>query len=241
MTNTPAALITGGACRLGKAVALALADDGYDIALHFNTSVKEAEQTAALIRRKGRRCVTFQCDLCDMAAAQELVRAAHRAFPGLSALIHTASVFKPSGLGVDDLPRLDEHMNIHVRCAWVLGAEYAARVKRGSILHFLDTKITADRTAFAGYLLSKKALAELVRMSAADFAPNIRVNAVAPGFILPPKNSKAAFAKSRAAQVPLKRQGRVEHVTEAVRFLLSNDYITGQVIFVDGGEHLARS
>lgn len=234
----PAALVTGGARRIGRAVALALADDGWDIALHYHHSVDEANKTAAEIRSLGRRCVCFPAALEKPAEASRLVRDALKPFPGLNALIHSASLFEPSGFGEDALPLLDEHLNIHVRASWVLGASFVKDVQKGSIVHFLDTRVTTNKTSFAAYLLSKKALESLVGMTAIEFAPNVRVNAVAPGFILPPEGKGPRYLRSRAAGIPLKRKGDVEHVTDTVKFLLANDYVTGQVIFVDGGEHL---
>lgn len=237
-TSAPAVLVTGGARRIGRAVALALADDGWDVALHYHTSEEEAKRTAAEIKRKGRRCVCFKAALDQPLAAEELLKDVVKAFPSLQALVHSASLFKPSGLGVEALPLLEAHFNIHVRAAWTMDAAFVRLVGCGSIVHFLDTRITSNKTEFAAYLLSKKALAELVRLSAVSFAPLVRVNAVAPGFILPPEGKGAAYLKNRAVDIPLKRKGDVANVTDAVRFLVRNDYITGQVIFVDGGEHL---
>jgi NAD(P)-dependent dehydrogenase (short-subunit alcohol dehydrogenase family) len=234
----PSALVTGGARRIGRAVALALADEGFDIALHFNTSEQEANATAAEIRAKGRLCSLYQAPLNDTEAARGLVAQVHEDFPGLELLVHSASLFKPSGVGIEALPLLDEHMDIHVRAAWVMGAEFADQVKRGSIIHFLDTRITTNKTDFTAYLLSKKTLAELVKLTALAFAPAVRVNAVAPGFILPPEGKDQKYLDLRTMDIPLRRKGEVSDVTGAVSFLAGNDYITGQVVFVDGGEHL---
>ena len=234
----PAAIVTGGARRIGRAVALALADEGFDIALHFNQSEDEANEVAEEIRRKGRLCSLYQAPLDDAEAACELISQVYEDFSRLEVMVHSASIFRPSGFEGNALAVLDEHMNIHVRAAWVMGAEFVAKVKRGSIIHFLDTKITKNQTEFAAYLLSKKTLADLVKMTAAAFAPAIRVNAVAPGFILPPEGKDQLYLQLRAADIPLKRKGEVINVTDTVCFLVKNDYITGQIIFVDGGEHL---
>lgn len=238
VSGRPAVLITGGACRIGRAVALAFARDGYDVALHYRSSHKEALATAVDIRRCGGGCVLLRAVLGSAVSGIALVRKAARALPGLSVLVHGASIFEPSGLAEEDIPALKEHMGVHVETAWGLNAAFRDIVGKGNILHFLDTSITRDRTAFAGYLLSKKALAELVRMSAASFAPDLRVNAVAPGFILPPKGKSAGYLRARAQQVPLRRQGSLDNICQALLFLVNNDYITGQTIFVDGGEHL---
>ncbi|MBF0594516.1 MAG: SDR family oxidoreductase [Candidatus Omnitrophica bacterium] len=236
--HPPAVLVTGGARRIGRAIALAFADSGWDVALHFNTSGKDAESTAQEIRGKGRQCVSFQACLDEPGEAGCLVERAGKFFPGLQAMVHSASLFRPSGLEEKDLFFLDEHMGIHVRAAWMLDAAFVRGVGKGAIVHFLDTKITTNKTEYAAYLLSKKALAELVKMSAVSFAPAIRVNAVAPGFILPPEGKGAGYLRSRAADVPLQRKGKLLNITDTVKFLVDNDYITGQVIFVDGGEHL---
>jgi NAD(P)-dependent dehydrogenase (short-subunit alcohol dehydrogenase family) len=234
----PAALVTGGARRIGRDVALALAADGYDIALHYNTSAADAAKTAAVVRKLGVDCDIFPADLLDAGEAAALLRGAARRFPLLNVLVNSASLFLPSDMGVQGLVLLEQHLAIHVKAPWALSAEFVKVVGSGVILNFLDTKVTKNQTDFGAYLLSKKALAELTKMQAVAFAPAVRVNAIAPGLILAPEGKNAGYLRQRAAAIPLKRPGDVKDVIAAVRFLVTSGYVTGQTIFVDGGESL---
>jgi len=231
-------LVTGGARRIGRAVALSLAADGYDIALHYNASAADALKTAAAIRKLGVECDIFSADLRDTVDTEALLCGVLRRFSRLAVLVNSASIFRPSGLGNDGLKLLDENLAIHVRAPWVLSAGFVKAVKAGVIINFLDTKISGNMTAFGAYLLSKKALSELTKMQAVAFAPRVRVNAVAPGLILAPEGKGAGYLRQRARSIPLKRPGAVKDITQAVRFLVTSDYVTGQTVFVDGGEHL---
>jgi NAD(P)-dependent dehydrogenase (short-subunit alcohol dehydrogenase family) len=142
-------------------------------------------------------------------------------------------------MGIEDLGLLEKHWAVHVKAPWGLTAEFAKLVKNGAVVNFLDTKIAKNKTDFGAYLLSKKALAELTTMQAVRFAPRVRVNAVAPGLILAPEGRGPWYLKKQAAGIPLKRPGSIRNIIQAVRFLITNDYVTGQTIFVDGGEHLS--
>jgi len=234
----PAVLVTGGARRIGRAVALALAADGFDVAVHYNRSAPDAVKTAVAIKKTGADCDIFQADLFDEGDAAGLLWSVAKRFPSLSVLVNSASLFVPSDMGGEDTELLQKHWAVHVKAPWVLTAEFAKIVKSGVVVNFLDAAIAKNKTDFGAYLLSKKALAELTMMQAVRFAPHVRVNAVAPGLILAPEGRGSWYLKKRAAGVPLKRPGNVQDVTRAVRFLIASDYVTGQTIFVDGGEHL---
>ena len=236
--NRPAALITGGSRRLGRALALALARDGFDIALHYNHSSVDAVKAAVLIKKCGVDCDIFQADLLDPADTVGILPGVLKKFPRLQILVNSASLFLQSGLGTEDIDLLSKHWGIHVQAPWVLSSEFAKVVKQGVIVNFLDTRIVKNKTDSGAYLLSKKALAELTKMQAVRFAPDIRVNAVAPGLILAPEGKGPDYLKKRAAAVPLKRPGTIANIVQTVRFLIANDYVTGQTVFVDGGEHL---
>ncbi len=237
-TNPGAVLITGGSQRIGRAIALALADRGFDIALHYNHSPKEALALAAQIIRKGVRCETFACDLSKESQALLLLEKAHKKFPQLRLLINNASVFLPSEIGRRGLKLLNEHWAVNFRAPFILSGEFARICRHGQIINILDTKIAKNKTAHAGYLISKKALHELTKMAAIEWAPHIRVNAVAPGIILPPPGKGGDYLANRARQIPLQKQGDVRYVTQSIGFLIDNEFVTGQVIFADGGEHL---
>ena len=233
-----AVLITGGAQRIGKSIALALADRGFDIALHYNHSRDEAAKVAQEIRQKGVRCDLFACDIQKEAQVLLLLEKAHRKFPHLNLLVNNASIFKPSGLGRQGLKSLDSHWAINFRAPFIMTGEFARLCRKGQIINILDTKITKNKTDYVGYLLSKKALGELTKISAVALAPNIRVNGISPGIILPPPNKGREYLEKRAEHIPLKKPGDVRYITKSVEFLLDNEFVTGHTVFVDGGEHL---
>ncbi len=232
------ALVTGGAKRIGEAICRALARSGYSIALHYSTSGIEADQTAKRIHKEGGVCATFACDLTDAHATEDLVPSVLEEFGRLDVLINSASIFEKSSLESGSLELWDRHFAVNLKAPYVLMRSFARYAKEGSIINLLDTHIVRNKTTHAAYLLSKKALADLTKMAAVEFAPRIRVNAVAPGIILPPVSQEDKYLDRLAKQIPLQRKGKVENIAHAVSFLLENDYVTGQVIYVDGGEHL---
>jgi len=242
--ETPAgkvALVTGAAKRLGRATALALARQGVQVVVHYRTSLREAETTAADIRRLGVQAWTLAADLSSPAEAEALFERAAQAAGPIDFLINNAAIF-PQGL-LDGLTPEDLQANVNVN-AWapfVIARRLAAQRRRGVIVNFLDARITDYEREHAAYHLSKRMLFTLTRMMAVEFAPDIRVNAIAPGLILAPEGKDMSHLESLASTDPLKRHGSVEDVTEAVGFLLRSDYITGQVIFIDGGHHLKGS
>ena len=234
-----AALITGGAKRIGRAIALALAEDGCDVALHFNTSSEEADDVAAEIRRLGRRCEQFACDLADSRQVLRLMPAVFEAMPGCDLLVNNASIFRRVGLLETDEAVYDAHFAIHCKAPFFLSRDFAGGCAgAGQIINILDTRVADTPTAHFAYALSKKTLYEFTRMAARALGPRIRVNAVCPGLILPPPGEDESWLERLSADLPLKRHGGVDDVVAAVRFLLAGEFITGEAIFVDGGQHL---
>ena len=235
---TNAALITGGAQRIGKAIALTLADRGFDIALHYNQSKGEALAVAEEIRQRGVQCELFPCDLHNESQVLLLLEKTHKKFRHLNLLVNNASIFNPSGLDRKGIQALDEHWAVNFKAPFILTEEFARLCGRGQIINILDTKVFKNKTEYVGYLLSKKSLAELTKLSAVALAPEIRVNGIAPGIILPPPGKGKSYLAKRARQIPLKRAVDVHFITQSVSFLLDNEFVTGQAICVDGGEHL---
>jgi pteridine reductase len=232
------ALITGGAKRIGRALALALAKDGYRIALHCHQSKTLAIKTANEINSRGGQCEIFVCDLSSEQCTSKLIPAIHKKYPGLELLINNASLFVKSKLRTKDLSLLTSHWDINVRAPYILSCDFSHVCRKGQIINILDTHIVKNRSPHSAYLLSKKSLAELTKLCAFDFAPHIRVNAICPGLILPPPNKEKTYLDRLAKEIPLRRKGNVNNVVQSVEFLIKNDFITGQIIFVDGGEHL---
>lgn len=233
-----AAFVTGGAQRIGKAIALVLAERGFDIALHYNRSRKDAIILAEQIRRKNVRCEIFACDLRKESQVSLLLEKVYRRFPILSVLVNNAAIFDRSGFGRAGVKSLDEHWAVNFKAPFILSGEFARLCRKGQVINILDTKVQKNRTEYVGYMIAKKALTELTKMSALAWAPDIRVNGISPGIILPPPDKGKEYLRKRAAQIPLKRQGDVRFITQTVEFLLDNPFVTGQNICVDGGEFL---
>lgn len=232
------ALITGGAKRLGRATALALASEGADVVVHYRGSEADARNTATEIEKAGRRAWTLQADLADAAQAEALIPRAIRMAGPIDILINNASIF-PIDQVVDFSPAdLAVNVQVHAMSPLQLGRAFAAQNRSGDIINFLDSRVTDYDREHASYHLSKRMLYTLTRLLAVEFAPQIKVNAVAPGLILPPPGKDEAYLEQLKTTNFLQRYGRAEDIAAAVVFLLNSDFITGQVIFVDGGRHL---
>jgi len=237
-SKNKAALITGAAQRIGAALALCLAREGYDIALHYFRSEAAARRTARAIEGLGRRCKLYRGDLRGEAAAKKLVTKAFADFPGCELLVNNASSFKPADFLATDAKLFDENMDLHVKAPFFLSQCFALRCKRGLIVNLVDAKVRQNKSLHFAYLLSKKSLLDLTRMSALALAPGIRVNAIAPGAVLPPEGKGRAYLQRLIEKVPLKKQGSLEDLASALLFLIRNEYITGQCLHLDGGSHL---
>ena len=238
MTHKKSALVTGSAQRIGKAIALHLAESGFDIALHYNTSRSEAEETSNEIKNKGQNCILFQGDLSDVNNILPLIDKIKQAFPSLSLLINNASIFEKRSFMETDLSFFENYFNVNFKAPFFLSQNFAKIFEKGHIINLLDTNITRDRTKYFVYNLTKKMLSEFTKMAAVELAPDIRVNAIAPSPILPPSDKEKEFLERSLKSIPLKKWGSIQNIIQSIDFLLENDYLTGQCIFVDGGEHL---
>lgn len=238
------ALITGAAKRIGREVALELALKGYDIAISYNSSKKEALNLAQEIAKtKKVKCEIFQADLTKKEDAKKLIKDVIKKFPNLNLLVNSASIFNKSN--IFDIDQLDENFALHFQCPLILSQEFAKNVasrdlKNAQIINFLDKNITRLDTKYFYYLLSKKLFAELTKMMALQLAPEIRCNGIAPGFILEDKflEEDKEMAKKIIKKIPLNKKGNVDNILKAINYLLANDFICGEILFVDGGASL---
>jgi NAD(P)-dependent dehydrogenase (short-subunit alcohol dehydrogenase family) len=221
-------------------IARALAGRGYDIAMHYGKSRKQAQASAGEIKALGVDCRLFQADLSKFEQVQALAAGVLEQMPHCNVLVNSAAIFERVGLAATDEAVLDRHFSINFKApfflARALAAHWAKNNVRGNIVNILDTRITRQAVAHFAYTLSKKALYEFTRMAAKDLAPLVRVNGVCPGLILAPPGKDPSYLDKLVDAVPLKRKGSPKDVAGAVAFLLDNEYITGQCIFVDGGE-----
>jgi len=235
------ALVTGAAQRLGRATALSLAERGVNVVIHYRSSAGRAEALADQVRNAGVKAWTVSADLADPAAAEHLFSRACSAAGSIDYLVNNASVFLESHL-VDFAPAdLARNVNINALAPLLIARSFAAQQREGAIINMLDCRITDYDRAHAAYHISKRMLYSLTRMMALEFAPSIRVNAVAPGLVLPPSGRDDTYLEGLAHTTPLNRHGAPSDVTAAILFLLESDFVTGQVLFVDGGRHLRGS
>ena len=233
------ALVTGGAVRIGRAIARALADAGAGVVIHYRGSHGAAREARDEIRARGGRAWTLRADLARDAAAEALVgRAARLAGAPVDILVNNAAVFHRDPLSRADGSALRSEFAVNLFAPLLLLRALAAQGRRGVAINLLDRRIEGLDVACGPYVLSKKALAEATRLAARAFAPRVRVNGVAPGAILPPPGRGPGYLKVRAGPVPLRRQCTPEDVAGAVLFLVRAEAVTGQIVFVDGGQHL---
>jgi len=236
------ALITGGAKRLGREAAVALAHAGASVAIHFNTSREQADELCREVEKIGSAAVALQADLGDPEAVEPLFTRAWDEFGGIDFLVNNASIF-PAGR-LNDLELEDVHRNFQVN-AWapfLLTRAFWRKINgtgiQGSVVNLLDTRLVGGDLAHVAYHLSKAALLEFTKLSALEFAPELQVNGVAPGAVMPPEEHEEDYLDRLTANLPLKRRGYPGDIADATLFLLGFSFVTGQVIFVDGGRHL---
>lgn len=235
-----AALVTGGARRIGRALSLALAGAGFDVAIHYGRSGDEAEAAAREIESLGRRAVLLEADLAQEAQTGSLVDRATAALGPLSVLVNNAAVFEEDGF--DDMSRAgwDRHMETNLRAPLVLAQAFARQAPDGAcIVNLLDQRVWKPNPQFFSYTLSKAALWAATRTMAQALAPRIRVNGVGPGPTLPSVHQTPEDFAAEAANVPLQRRATPDEIAKAVLYLVDASSVTGQMIAVDGGQHLA--
>ena len=235
------ALVTGAARRIGRAIALGLAEDGYDIAVHYGASRDDAEEAVAAIAKTGRRAKAVSADLADEQATHGLIAAAGAPLGPVTCLVNNASVFeRDEALGVTRAS-WDAHLETNLRAPFVLMQEFARHLPEaasGVVVNILDERVWNLTPHFVSYTLSKAALWTLTQTMALALAPRIRVNAVGPGPTLPsPRQSSEQFAR-QSASVPLRRGASPEEIAACVRFVVNAAAMTGQMIALDGGQHL---
>lgn len=232
------ALVTGAAKRLGRAIALALAREGVHIIVHFRSSGSEAEDTAQAVRECGVRAWTICGELSDSAGASQLVTCAVEQAGPIDFLVNSASIFPSDDLLGFSSEAFHNNMEVNALAPLMAARAFAAQGRPGAIVNLLDSRITDYDRQHVSYHLSKRTLLAITKMLALELAPRIRVNAVGPGLILPPEGEDQQYLEALALTNPLQCHGASEDIADAVLFLLRGSFITGQVIFVDGGRHL---
>lgn len=234
-------LVTGAAKRLGRAIALDLAEAGWDVAVHYNGSKTDAEGTAAEIRALGRRAALVQADVSSEDETKKLIGRAQKELGPITALVNSASLFENDDWQSASRESWDKHMNVNLRAPFVLAQEFAKALPNdmhGAIVNIVDQRVLKPTPQFMTYSLSKAGLYWLNTTLAQALAPRIRVNAIGPGpTMINARQSEADFRRQREATV-LGTGADPKDVCAAVRYLLGASVVTGQMIAVDGGQHL---
>lgn len=232
------ALITGASKRLGKEIALDLVQKGFDIAIHYNQSKQDAIQLQDLIINKNQSARLYQCNLSDPNQSRTLITAVLKDFQQIDVLINNASVFFKSDFIEDNNDEILNTLSINFIAPYVLSQEYAKWNKSGNIINIIDTKINKLDTPYFLYTLSKKMLKDLTLMLAKTLAPEIRVNGINPGHILLEEKNDMSHLSMNPEKIPLKRNAHIKDILSAIDYILQNDFLTGQLLNIDGGEHL---
>ena len=235
-----AALVTGGGKRIGRAICLELARAGFDVAVHHRGSRDEAAEVALEIEAYGRRAVCLGADLADPAATHALIGRAVEGLGPLAVLVNNASVFADDRLDTFTGETWSTHLDVNLRAPVLLAQAFAHQAPDGSsIVNILDQRVLKPDPRFFSYGLSKSALWSATRTMAQALAPRIRVNGVGPGPTLPSIHQTEADFAAEAAAVPLQTAASPEAVARTVLWLVDAGLVTGQMIAVDGGQHLA--
>lgn len=239
--NGKTALVTGAAKRIGRAIAVGLASHGSNIILHYDKSEDEAKRLEDEIAKLGVKSWLIRADLSDPESCKRVIDQAFEASGTIDILVNNASVFSANEIDKVEPGNVENDLLTNVWAPFLLTKYFSRKTKKGKIINLLDTRIAGYDFNHFGYYLSKRMLEILTKSTALKLAPNITVNAVAPGLILPPEGKDYSYLEQKTGTVPLKKYGSVSDVVDTVLFLLRNDFVTGQIIFVDGGKHLIQT
>jgi pteridine reductase len=236
------ALVTGAGRRVGRAIAVALGEQGMRVAVHYNTSVDGARETAQLVEKAGGGAVLVRADLTDVTACEHLIDAVVLQHGELYTLVNSAATMVRTPLGEVTPQDWDAMHAVNVRAPFFLTqrAAPALRITSGNVVNIADIAAFETWTGYIPHGMTKAAVVQMTRGLAHALAPTVRVNAVAPGIVLLPDGFDEASAEHLRRTTPLAHFGRPEDVAQAVIYLMQAQYVTGEVIRVDGGRHVRR-
>ncbi len=231
------ALVTGGAVRVGRAISAALAGEGMRMVVHYNSSAGEAEALVDEIARGGGEAVAIGGDLSDAGEVRRVAEKAREAFGGIDVLVNNASIFPAQTLEETDEETFDRAIAVNLRAPFFLIRHLAPvlRERRGQVVNLCDLAGLQSWAGYAAHGVSKAGLVHLTKVAARALAPEVRVNGIAPGAVLPPESMTEEELERIARQTPLKRLGSPNDVARALLYLLHADFVTGEVLVVDGG------
>ena len=238
------AIVTGGAIRVGRAISLALAKQGYEIILNFNNSFEEAQELAREIKNKYTDCHLHKYNLAKKENIDKFFSEISQKYDDVTLLVNNASIFERYSFIETTEQIYDAHMDINLKTPFFMSQNFVRYItqkqyiEKSHIINISDTQTTTNNGSHFSYLLSKKSLSELTPMLAKDLAPKIRVNSISLGGIIPAESEDIEKFKKRAENTPLGKDPSINQVTEAILYLDKAHSITGQNIFVDSGSHL---
>lgn len=234
------ALVTGGGVRLGRAIALGLAGAGHDLLVHYNRSEEPAAEVVSAVRALGRRAEAVSADLSTPEGAERVARAVEEHFGRLDLLVNSAASFDEAKLLEVDAERWDSVMDLNLRGPFLVARALAPLLTeaRGSVVNMVDLSAFQPWVRYPHHGVSKAGLMHLTRVLARVLAPAVRVNAIAPGAVLPPDDASEAELEREIERTPLARIGSPDDIVRTVLFLTASPFVTGQVVVVDGGRSL---
>jgi pteridine reductase len=240
MTGAPrVALVTGAGQRVGRVIALSLARQGFRLAIHYNASRAGAESTVEEIRAAGGEATPFHADLRRPEAADSLAAAVRSHFGSLDVLVNSAAGMERTSIGSVSPAQFDAIIALNLRAPFLLAqAAHREMVNGGAIVNIADHMADEPWPEYSVHGISKAGVIAMTRHLAAALAPRVRVNAVAPGFVLAPEGYGAVAQAKFAAETPLERLGTPEDVAQAVHYLIDATFVTGETIYVDGGRRV---
>jgi len=235
------ALVTGGAARLGRAIATGLAKDGYDLLVTYRSSESDAREVARTVQRLGQRCELLRADLAEAHGAEAAAEAVARTFGRLDLLVNSAASFDSRPLFEVDAATWDAVMNLNVRAPHLLVRATAGLLRRarGSVVNIADLSAFEPWPSRPHHSVSKAALVHLTKVQARALAPQVRVNSIAPGAVLPPSDMTEDARQALAQAAPLRKLGSPQDVVDAILFLARAEFVTGEILVVDGGRLIA--
>ena len=234
-------IITGAATRIGAAIAKSMANYDVKILLHYNKSVLEVKKLKIDLENLGAEIFLIKADLNRSVEVKKIIPYAYKVMRGIDCLINNASLFENDNIEKFNENGFDKHININLKSPSILSRDFFKYIKknRGNIINIIDQRIFKLTPHFFSYSLSKTGLSTLTKVSAMKFAPNIRVNGIAPGPTLKNKRQSEKHFKKQWQATLLKKKVEIENISRTVQFLINNDNITGQIIPVDSGQSIA--
>lgn len=234
------ALVTGASKRVGKAIVEMLASNGWSIIIHYNTSEKEAEVLEEMLEEKypEQNFYRLKADLAKEEEVETLIPGIIEKSGPFHLLVNNASLFDRGNLADTEIQLFNSQMDVNYKAPFILIRDFARYCKKGNIINLVDTRITTNNFTYAAYSLSKKALWELTKMAALEYAPDIMVNAIAPGMSIPPEGKSYEYLERLATNIPAGKPVGLEPILKGIEYIVKSKGVTGQLLFADGGEHL---